>query len=115
VNWCPSCMTVLANEQVVGGLCERCDSPVEQRRIAQWFFRISEYAERLLDNLETIDWSETTRKAQENWIGRSEGALLRFPVEGPAGEDAASWRSSPPAPTPSSAPPTWSWPRSTPW
>jgi leucyl-tRNA synthetase len=84
VNWCPSCMTVLANEQVVGGLCERCDTPVEQRRIAQWFFKISDYAERLLANLEHIDWSETTKKAQENWIGRSEGALLRFPVLGVA-------------------------------
>jgi leucyl-tRNA synthetase len=80
VNWCPSCMTVLANEQVVAGLCERCDTAVEQRRIAQWFFRISDFAQRLLDNLETLDWSETTKKAQENWIGRSEGALLRFPV-----------------------------------
>jgi leucyl-tRNA synthetase len=86
VNWCPSCMTVLANEQVVGGLCERCDSAVEQRRIAQWFFRISDYAERLLDNLAHIDWSETTKKAQENWIGRSEGALLRFPVGDAQGE-----------------------------
>jgi len=80
VNWCPSCMTVLANEQVISGLCERCDSAVEQRRIAQWFFRITDYAQRLLDNLKTIDWSETTVKAQENWIGRSEGATLRFPV-----------------------------------
>jgi leucyl-tRNA synthetase len=80
VNWCPSCMTVLANEQVEGGTCERCDTPVEQRHIAQWFFRITDYAQRLLDNLKTIDWSETTLKAQENWIGRSEGATLRFPV-----------------------------------
>jgi leucyl-tRNA synthetase len=80
VNWCPSCMTVLANEQVVGGLCERCDTPVEQRRIAQWFFRITDYAQRLLDNLDEIDWSETTTKAQKNWIGRSEGAEIAFPV-----------------------------------
>jgi leucyl-tRNA synthetase len=83
VNWCPSCMTVLANEQVISGRCERCDTPVEQRRIAQWFFRITEYAERLLDNLERIDWSETTKKAQHNWIGRSEGAILRFPILAP--------------------------------
>ncbi len=82
VNWCPSCMTVLANEQVIGGACERCGTPVEQRRIAQWFFRITKYAERLLDNLETLDWSDTTRSAQTNWIGRSEGARLRFPVLG---------------------------------
>ena len=90
VNWCPSCMTVLANEQVLTGLCERCDTAVEQRHIAQWFFRITDYAQRLLDNLKTIDWSETTLKAQENWIGRSEGATLRFPVlsqaeDGPEG------------------------------
>jgi leucyl-tRNA synthetase len=62
VNWCPSCMTVLANEQVVGGACERCDPAVEQRRIAQWFFRISKYAPRLLENLATLDWSDTTRR-----------------------------------------------------
>ncbi len=80
VNWCPSCMTVLANEQVIGGACERCDTPVEQRRIAQWFFRITDYAQRLLDNLDEIDWSETTTKAQRNWIGRSEGAEIAFPV-----------------------------------
>jgi leucyl-tRNA synthetase len=85
VNWCPSCMTVLANEQVINGLCERCDTPVEQRRIAQWFFRITEYAQRLLDNLKVIDWSETTVKSQENWIGRSEGATLSFPVLPDAG------------------------------
>jgi leucyl-tRNA synthetase len=81
VNWCPSCMTVLANEQVLSsGECERCGTLVEQRRIAQWFFKITKYAQRLLDNLERIDWSDTTRKAQGNWIGRSEGAALRFPV-----------------------------------
>ncbi|MEZ4424917.1 MAG: leucine--tRNA ligase [Gemmatimonadota bacterium] len=82
VNWCPSCMTVLANEQVIAGACERCDTPVEQRRIAQWFFKITDYAGRLLDNLETLDWSDTTRKAQQNWIGRSEGASIHFPVVG---------------------------------
>ncbi|MDT8341249.1 MAG: leucine--tRNA ligase [Longimicrobiales bacterium] len=80
VNWCPSCMTVLANEQVIAGACERCDTPVEQRRIAQWFFTITRYAQRLLDNLERIDWSESTTKAQRNWIGRSEGAELAFPL-----------------------------------
>jgi leucyl-tRNA synthetase len=82
VNWCPSCNTVLANEQVVGGECERCGTPVELRNLSQWFFRITEYAGRLLDNLAWIDWSETTRKAQENWIGRSEGAEISFPVVG---------------------------------
>ena len=85
VNWCPSCMTVLANEQVIGGECERCGTPVEQRRIAQWFFRITDYAQRLLDNLDTIDWSPTTLKAQSNWIGRSTGAQLHFPVVDSAG------------------------------
>jgi len=85
VNWCPSCKTVLANEQVVGGACERCGTVVEQRFLEQWFFRISDYAERLLDNLDTIDWSDTTKTAQRNWIGRSEGARLRFPVAGASG------------------------------
>ena len=82
VNWCPSCMTVLANEQVIVGECERCGTAVEQRFIRQWFFRITDYAERLLGNLEHIDWSDTTLKAQTNWIGRSVGAQLRFPVAG---------------------------------
>jgi leucyl-tRNA synthetase len=81
VNWCPSCHTVLANEQVVGGECERCGTTVEQRFLSQWFFRITKYAQRLLDNLEWIDWSETTKKAQENWIGRSEGAEIRFAID----------------------------------
>jgi len=80
VNWCPSCMTVLANEQVIAGACERCGTAVEQREIEQWFFTITDYAQRLLDNLDQIDWSTTTRKAQSNWIGRSEGARLRFPI-----------------------------------
>jgi leucyl-tRNA synthetase len=80
VNWCPSCQTVLSNEQVVGGECERCGTPVEMRFLSQWFFRITDYAERLLENLKTLDWSEKTRKAQENWIGRSDGAELEFPI-----------------------------------
>jgi len=78
VNWCPADKTVLANEQVIAGQCERCGSKVEQRFLAQWFFRISDYAERLLKNLDYIDWSESTRTAQRNWIGRSEGAEIRF-------------------------------------
>jgi leucyl-tRNA synthetase len=84
VNWCPSCHTVLSNEQVIAGECERCGSTVEQRRLSQWFFRITTYAQRLLDNLKWIDWSESTKKAQENWIGRSEGAEVRFQVDGTA-------------------------------
>jgi len=83
VNWCPECKTVLANEQVINGMCERHpDTPVEQRFLEQWFFRITEYAERLLENLKTIDWSESTRLMQTNWIGRSEGAELVFQTEG---------------------------------
>ncbi|HEX7091836.1 MAG TPA: leucine--tRNA ligase [Longimicrobiales bacterium] len=80
VNWCPGCHTVLANEQVIAGACERCGTPVEQRFLAQWFFKITNYAQRLLDNLSWIDWSETTKRAQENWIGRSEGAEIAFPI-----------------------------------
>ena len=82
VNWCPSCKTVLANEQVIAGLCERCDSVVEQRRLPQWYFKISQYAGRLLDNIDRLDWSETTRKAQANWIGRSDGAEVDFAIAG---------------------------------
>ncbi len=82
VNWCPSCMTVLANEQVIQGQCERCESVVEQRLLPQWFFKITHYAQALLDNIEGIDWSDITNKAQTNWIGRSEGAEVDFAVEG---------------------------------
>ena len=89
VNWCPSCQTVLANEQVIAGRCERCDAAVEQQELSQWFFKITEYAQRLLDNLDWIDWSETTKTAQRNWIGRSEGARLRFPVSAGRGGEGA--------------------------
>src|SRR6478672_10598621 len=84
VNWCPKDKTVLANEQVINGRCERCDTPVEQRTLEQWFFRITEYAERLLNDLddkEKMDWSESTATAQRNWLGRSEGAELEFPID----------------------------------
>ncbi len=80
VNWCPVDKTVLANEQVIAGKCERCGAEVEQRMLEQWFFRITDYAGRLLDNLDWLDWSETTKTAQRNWIGRSTGARVRFPV-----------------------------------
>ncbi|MGH7710065.1 MAG: class I tRNA ligase family protein, partial [Gemmatimonadaceae bacterium] len=83
VNWCPNDKTVLANEQVIAGHCERCGAAVEQRLLAQWFFRISDYAERLLKNLDWIDWSESTKTAQRNWIGRSEGAEVLFRVLDP--------------------------------
>jgi leucyl-tRNA synthetase len=85
VNWCPSCKTVLADEQVVGGLCERCDTPVAQRELEQWFFKITNYAQRLLDHLDDLDWSEVVKTAQRNWIGRSEGLRFRLPVEGRPG------------------------------
>ena len=80
VNWCPSCVTVVSNEQVIQGLCERCDTEVELRNLPQWFLCITKYAAKLLDNIEELDWSDHTRKAQTNWIGRSEGAEVRFPV-----------------------------------
>ena len=89
VNWCPSCMTVLANEQVIVGECERCGTAVEQRFIRQWFLKITDYADRLLENLKHIDWSDSTLKAQANWIGRSVGAQLRFPVAQETGEGKA--------------------------
>ena len=88
VNWCPSCKTVLANEQVVaGGVCERCKTPVEQRLLEQWFFRISDYSPRLLENLDHIDWSDTTKTAQRNWIGRSEGAEIAFETQDVKGNE----------------------------
>jgi len=82
VDWCPSCKTVLANEQVVAGHCERCKTQVDQKELEQWFFKITDYADRLLKNLDTIDWSETTKTMQRNWIGRSEGVEIEFPVKG---------------------------------
>jgi leucyl-tRNA synthetase len=83
VNWCPSCSTVLANEQVVGGACERCDSAVEQKDLEQWFFRITEYAQRLLDDIDKLrEWPERVKTMQRNWIGRSEGVDIDFPVDG---------------------------------
>ena len=81
VNWCPSCATVLANEQVVDGCCERCDSEVDQKAMEQWFFRITEYAQRLLDDLDTLGgWPERVKTMQRNWIGRSEGTEVDFAV-----------------------------------
>ncbi len=80
VNWCPSCKTVLADEQVIAGKCERCGTVVVKRELEQWFFRITKYAEKLLKNLEYLDWSEKVKIAQRNWIGKSEGALIKFPI-----------------------------------
>jgi leucyl-tRNA synthetase len=81
VQWCPSCLTVLADEQVIGGKCERCGTEVTTKTLKQWFLRITNYAERLLKNLDWIDWSETTKTMQRNWIGRSEGAEVAFKAE----------------------------------
>jgi len=82
VNWCPACQTVLANEQVVGGECWRCHSRVEQRLLKQWFLRITAYAERLLQDLDLLEgWPERVKVMQRNWIGRSEGAQVRFRVK----------------------------------
>ncbi len=86
VNWCPSCKTVLANEQVIDGRCERCSTQVTQRYLDQWFFKITQYAQRLLDNLDWIDWSASTLRLQRNWIGRSEGADIDFEVVGHSDE-----------------------------
>ncbi len=83
VNWCPHDRTVLANEQVINGRCWRCDHLVERRNLSQWFLRITDYADRLLRDLEKLDgWPEATRTMQRNWIGRSEGATFGFTVEG---------------------------------
>lgn len=83
VNWCPSCQTVLANEQVVDGCCERCKTPVGKKNLSQWYFKITDYADRLLDNLETLDgWPAKVKTMQKNWIGKSVGAEIDFKIEG---------------------------------
>ncbi len=83
VNWCPHDMTVLANEQVIDGCCWRCDTQVERKEIAQWFLKITAYADELLASLETLDgWPEQVKTMQANWIGRSEGVEMNFPVPG---------------------------------
>lgn len=84
VNWCPSCQTVLANEQVVSGECERCSATVTKRELTQWYFKITDYAQRLLDDIEKLKgkWPERVLTMQQNWIGRSEGAYVDFEIEG---------------------------------
>ena len=83
VNWCPSCETVLANEQVVNGKCERCESIVEKKNLEQWYFKITDYAERLLDDLKLLDgWPEKVKTMQKNWIGKSYGSEMTFEIEG---------------------------------
>jgi len=80
VNWCPSCKTVLANEQVSGGKCERCGTEVIQKKMNQWQLGITKYADRLIDDLDNLDWPHAIKEAQKNWIGRSEGSLISFKV-----------------------------------
>ena len=116
VKWCPVDQTVLANEQVIDGRCERCGSEVESRSLEQWFFKITAYADRLLDDLAEVSWPERVVTMQRNWIGRSHGARVVFRLEG---GDESSCRCSPPAPTRCSARPSlrshpstrwcWSW------
>ena len=82
INWCPSCKTGLANEEVVDGCCERCGSPVTKKNLKQWMLRITKYADRLLNDLDKLDWPEKVKKMQTEWIGKSYGAEVDFPVEG---------------------------------
>ncbi len=82
VNWCPNCQTVLANEQVVDGRCERCGTEVVRKNLTQWFFKITDYADRLLEGLDRIDWPEKTKTMQKNWIGRSTGSEIKFKIKG---------------------------------
>jgi leucyl-tRNA synthetase len=82
VNWCPSCQTVLANEQAEGGVCDRCGTEVVKRDLEQWMFRITDYAQQLLDDLDTVDWPERVKVMQRNWIGRSEGVEFDIAVKG---------------------------------
>lgn len=89
VNWCPSCQTVLANEQVVNGECERCGSEVVQKEMKQWFFKITQYKDELISGLDQVDWPEATKQQQLNWIGKSSGAKVKFAVKGGQGEQAS--------------------------
>ncbi|HPC38319.1 MAG TPA: leucine--tRNA ligase [Exilispira sp.] len=82
INYCPSCKTGVANEEVVDGKCERCGTPVERRLIDQWILKITAYADRLLKDLDLVDWPEDIKTMQRNWIGKSEGAIIKFEVEG---------------------------------
>lgn len=81
VNWCPSCQTVLANEQVVNGLCERCDNEVIQKEMNQWYFKITDYADELISGLDQVDWPEATKKQQLEWIGKAKGLNIDFRLQ----------------------------------
>lgn len=95
VNWCPSCQTVLANEQVVNGKCERCDSEVVQKDLEQWFFKITDYAERLLADMDNLDWPEPIKEAQRNWIGKSVGTVIDFKIQHSSQKDAEETQNNP--------------------
>lgn len=82
INWCPSCNTVLANEQVVDNKCWRCDSKVEVRDLEQWFFKITQYADELLKDIDTLNWPDRIKSMQRNWIGKSTGTLVEFQIKG---------------------------------
>lgn len=82
VNWCPSCQTVLANEQVVDGKCERCETEITQKQLAQWFYKITDYKDELISGLDEVDWPQATKDQQINWIGRKEGINITYPIEG---------------------------------
>lgn len=82
VNWCPKCVTVLANEQVQGGRCWRCNSIVDQKFLTQWFLKIRAYAEELLEGLNDLNWPENVKQMQRNWIGKSDGAEIKFRIKG---------------------------------
>ncbi|MFA5197068.1 MAG: class I tRNA ligase family protein [Patescibacteria group bacterium] len=82
VNWCPNCKTVLANEQVINGKCERCETEVIQKKLNQWFFKITDYAEKLLKGLDDIDWPESSKIKQKNWIGKSTGVEFEMEIDG---------------------------------
>jgi leucyl-tRNA synthetase len=86
VNWCPKDKTVLANEDVENGRCERCGTLVEKRPMRQWVLKITEYADRLLQDLDLLDWPESIKESQRNWIGRSEGAEINFQIEFEGGQ-----------------------------
>ena len=116
VNWDPVDQTVLANEQVEDGRGWRSGAIVERREMPQWFLKITDYAEELLDELDNLDdWPDSVKTMQRNWIGRSEGVEIDFPVVGSDPDTISPCASTPPGRTPCSAPPTWRWPRRTRW
>ena len=117
VNWCQDLGTVLANDEVVDGVSVRGGYPVVQRKMRQWCLRVSAYAQRMLDGLDLVNWSDSIKETQRNWVGRSEGAEMRFESITPEARRnaAATSPSSPHVPTRSSASPSWCWPPSRSW